>query len=202
MAELTIEYPDDLLVASGKPRKAVEDELRVVLAMKLFELGQFSLGKAAERLEWARCVSWMSWAGCVFRSSTLMTLKLRRRCVPPEEIIIADSSPLIGLARIAMLPLLPKLARRIVVPPAVRLFGTRTYRGRFKGRGGIGGKMPQGAPPGISHSAHSELMICAEDAAQHPGINHAASAMGVSQRAALSGALRARIARLAARLNV
>ena len=48
MAELTIQYPDDLLVASGKPRKAVEDELRVVLAMKLFELGQFSLGKAAE----------------------------------------------------------------------------------------------------------------------------------------------------------
>ncbi len=40
--------------------------------------------------------------------------------MPPEEIIIADSSPLIGLARIAMLPLLPKLARRIVVPPAVR----------------------------------------------------------------------------------
>jgi predicted HTH domain antitoxin len=48
MAELTIQYPDDLLVASGKPRKTVEDELRVVLAMKLFELGQFSLGKAAE----------------------------------------------------------------------------------------------------------------------------------------------------------
>ncbi|HNQ91288.1 MAG TPA: UPF0175 family protein [Verrucomicrobiota bacterium] len=48
MAELTIQYPDDLLVASGKPRKVVEDELRVVLATKLFELGQFSLGQAAE----------------------------------------------------------------------------------------------------------------------------------------------------------
>ena len=48
MAELTIQYPDDLLVASGKPRQVVEEELRVVLAMKLFELGQFSLGKAAE----------------------------------------------------------------------------------------------------------------------------------------------------------
>ena len=48
MAELTIQYPDDLLVASGKPRQVVEDELRVVLAMKLFELRQFSLGKAAE----------------------------------------------------------------------------------------------------------------------------------------------------------
>ena len=48
MAELTIQYPDDLLVASGKPRRVVEDELRVMLAMKLFELGQLSVGKAAE----------------------------------------------------------------------------------------------------------------------------------------------------------
>ena len=39
--------------------------------------------------------------------------------MPSEEIIIADSSPLIGLARIRQLSLLPKLARRIVVPRAV-----------------------------------------------------------------------------------
>lgn len=48
MAELTIQYPDDLLVASGKPRHAVEEELRLLLAVKLFELGRLSLGKAAE----------------------------------------------------------------------------------------------------------------------------------------------------------
>jgi len=39
--------------------------------------------------------------------------------VPSEEIIIADSSPLIGLARIEHLGLLPQLARRIGVPRAV-----------------------------------------------------------------------------------
>jgi len=39
--------------------------------------------------------------------------------VPAEELIIADSSPLIGLARIGQLGLLPKLAKRIVVPAAV-----------------------------------------------------------------------------------
>lgn len=39
--------------------------------------------------------------------------------MPSEEIIIADSSPLIGLARIGHLSLLPKLARRIVAPRAV-----------------------------------------------------------------------------------
>lgn len=36
-----------------------------------------------------------------------------------EEIIIADSSPLIGLARIGHLELLRKVARRIIVPEAV-----------------------------------------------------------------------------------
>jgi uncharacterized protein len=39
--------------------------------------------------------------------------------VPSEEIIVADSSPLIGLAKIGQLDLLPLLARRIMVPPAV-----------------------------------------------------------------------------------
>ena len=39
--------------------------------------------------------------------------------MPSEEIIIADSSPLIGLARIGHLSLLPRLARRIVAPRAV-----------------------------------------------------------------------------------
>ena len=48
MAELTVQYPDDLLVASGKPRSEVEDELRFQLAVRLFEVGQLSLGKAAE----------------------------------------------------------------------------------------------------------------------------------------------------------
>jgi hypothetical protein len=39
--------------------------------------------------------------------------------VASEEIIIADSSPLIGLARIGQLGLLRQMARRIVVPRAV-----------------------------------------------------------------------------------
>ena len=36
-----------------------------------------------------------------------------------EEIIVADSSPLIGLARIRRLEILRQLARRVAVPPAV-----------------------------------------------------------------------------------
>ena len=39
--------------------------------------------------------------------------------MPSGEIIIADSSPLIGLARIGQLALLPRLAKRIVVPRGV-----------------------------------------------------------------------------------
>lgn len=48
MAELTVQYPDDLLVASGKSRSVVEAELKFQLAVRLFEVGQLSLGKAAE----------------------------------------------------------------------------------------------------------------------------------------------------------
>jgi predicted HTH domain antitoxin len=48
MAELTVRYPDDLLLASGRPRSAVEEQLRFELAVRLFEVGQLSLGKAAE----------------------------------------------------------------------------------------------------------------------------------------------------------
>jgi predicted HTH domain antitoxin len=48
MAELTVQYPDDLLLASGKTRSAVEDQLRFELAVRLFQVGQLSLGKAAE----------------------------------------------------------------------------------------------------------------------------------------------------------
>ena len=45
--------------------------------------------------------------------------------MPFEEIIIADSSPLIGLARIGQLGLLPQMAKRIVVPRAVHAEVTR-----------------------------------------------------------------------------
>jgi len=48
MAELTVQYPDDLLTASGQPRSVVEEELRFELAVRLFEVGRLSLGKAAE----------------------------------------------------------------------------------------------------------------------------------------------------------
>lgn len=48
MAALTVDYPDDLLLTSGKDRREVENELRLQLAARLFEIGHLSLGKAAE----------------------------------------------------------------------------------------------------------------------------------------------------------
>ncbi len=54
MAELTLEYPDDLLVTSGKPRLEVEREMKFHLAVRLFEVGRLSLGKAAELAGWNR----------------------------------------------------------------------------------------------------------------------------------------------------
>ena len=48
MAELTLQYPDELLRGSGKSRTAIEQELKFQLAIRLFEVGELSLGKAAE----------------------------------------------------------------------------------------------------------------------------------------------------------
>ncbi|MBI2950043.1 MAG: UPF0175 family protein [Verrucomicrobia bacterium] len=54
MAELTLQYPDEPLVASGKTRSEIERELKFQLAVRLFEVGQLSLGKAAELAGWNR----------------------------------------------------------------------------------------------------------------------------------------------------
>lgn len=48
MQTLSIPYSDDLLVATGKSKDALERELSFLLAVKLFELRRLSLGKAAE----------------------------------------------------------------------------------------------------------------------------------------------------------
>lgn len=48
MHTLSLPYPDDLLITSGKAPQALEEELAFLLAAKLFELHRLSLGKAAE----------------------------------------------------------------------------------------------------------------------------------------------------------
>ncbi|MGD0958338.1 MAG: UPF0175 family protein [Methylomonas sp.] len=48
MHTLSLPYSDDLLITSGKSPQALEKELAFLLAVKLFELRRFSLGKAAQ----------------------------------------------------------------------------------------------------------------------------------------------------------
>jgi len=48
MPTLSIPYSDNLLIASGQSPEGLEAELRVLLAVKLFEMGRLSLGKSAE----------------------------------------------------------------------------------------------------------------------------------------------------------
>jgi len=48
MHNLSTPCTADLLVTSGKEPQKLEDELRFLLAAKLFEIHQLSLGKAAE----------------------------------------------------------------------------------------------------------------------------------------------------------
>jgi predicted HTH domain antitoxin len=48
MQTLSIPYIDDLLVSSGQSKERLEQELRFLLAVKLFELRRLSVGKAAQ----------------------------------------------------------------------------------------------------------------------------------------------------------
>ena len=48
MHSLTIDLPETLLLASGQSREEFLREARFFLALKLFEVGRLSSGKAAE----------------------------------------------------------------------------------------------------------------------------------------------------------
>jgi predicted HTH domain antitoxin len=48
MRTLTIEFPEDLLIATGQSHEEFVRDARILLAGKLFELGRLSSGKAAE----------------------------------------------------------------------------------------------------------------------------------------------------------
>lgn len=48
MSMLTIEIPDDILIATGQSREGFVQEAKFLLAAKLFDLGRLSSGKAAE----------------------------------------------------------------------------------------------------------------------------------------------------------
>jgi predicted HTH domain antitoxin len=48
MAKLTIPYPDDLLLSLKESPEEFEAEARLLLAVKLYELGRVSTGRAAE----------------------------------------------------------------------------------------------------------------------------------------------------------
>jgi predicted HTH domain antitoxin len=48
MQTLSIPYSDDLLLSTGQSKETLEQHLRFLLAVKLFELGRLSAGKAAQ----------------------------------------------------------------------------------------------------------------------------------------------------------
>ena len=48
MQTLKIPYSEEMLVATGSTPEQLEREFRLLLAVKLFEIGRLSLGKASE----------------------------------------------------------------------------------------------------------------------------------------------------------
>ena len=54
MQALTIELPEAVLIACGQSREEFVREAKFLLALKLFELGRLSSGKAAELCSMSR----------------------------------------------------------------------------------------------------------------------------------------------------
>ncbi|GAB4530360.1 MAG: UPF0175 family protein [Anaerolineae bacterium] len=48
MKRITLEYPDDLELAVQTTPEEMESQIRLMAALKMFELGKLSSGKAAE----------------------------------------------------------------------------------------------------------------------------------------------------------
>ncbi len=48
MKQMTIEYPDDLELAVQTTTEEMQAQIRLMAALKMFELGKLSSGKAAE----------------------------------------------------------------------------------------------------------------------------------------------------------
>ncbi len=48
MATLTIKYPDELLVSLKETKEGFTKELKLAAAVKLYEIGKLSAGKAAK----------------------------------------------------------------------------------------------------------------------------------------------------------
>ena len=48
MKQIMLEYPDDFELAVHTTREELEAEIRLMAALKMFELGKISSGKAAE----------------------------------------------------------------------------------------------------------------------------------------------------------
>jgi len=48
MSELTLEIPDEQVLALNVPREKLADELRMLAAVKLYEMDRLSSGAAAE----------------------------------------------------------------------------------------------------------------------------------------------------------
>ena len=47
MNQMTVEYPDTLSLITSQNTEELEQEMRLALAMKMFELGRWSSGQAA-----------------------------------------------------------------------------------------------------------------------------------------------------------
>ena len=123
---LEIPYPEDLPEAMGESREAFEQELKFLVAAKLYELGRITSGRAAE-LAGLNRVEFLDLLGRYRISVFNYPLEeLERENVGGSYTgeaghlkIVCNTSPLILLAKIGRLDLLFQLYNQVMIPVSV-----------------------------------------------------------------------------------
>jgi hypothetical protein len=119
VTQVTLDLPESAFATFHQAPKEFAQEMRVAAAVKWYELGRLSQGRAAEIAGLTRAVSLMPSRATESAHSNTRPRRSARNCAMRIDAVVINASPLITLFRSGQGALLPGLFKQIVVPEAV-----------------------------------------------------------------------------------
>ncbi len=117
---LSLEYPESLPDALHMTRAEFEQAARLAMAAKLFETGKLTSVRPPDWSAWRESRSWASWrgSGCP-RSRSAGRARAGLAAARLPAVFTLDGSPVLLVAGLGGLNLLPSLYGSVVVPAEV-----------------------------------------------------------------------------------